>query len=174
MQEIFDKYVKSEEIRRHCKEVEAIMKLLAREFAEDAEEWGLAGLLHDLDYEEVDIKQHGLKTVEILKRENFSDEICHAILAHNEENTGVKRESRLDFALAAADNISGLIYAYGLMRKTLDGMQVAGVKRKLKDKRFAEAVRRDLIYDFEKFISLERFIEIAIEAMQGIAKEIGF
>jgi len=173
--EIFEQCVKSGDVRKHCREVEEIMRLLAREFAENEEEWAIAGLMHDLDFEEgMDAKQHGIKTVEILKKENYSDDICHAILAHNEENTGVKRESRFDYALSAADNISGLIYAYGLMRKTLDGMEVSGVKKKLKDKRFAEGVRRDLIYDFEKFISIERFIEIAIEAMQGISKEIGF
>jgi predicted hydrolase (HD superfamily) len=87
---------------------------------------------------------------------------------------GVKRESKLEYCLSAADNISGLIYAYALMRKGLIGMEAKGLKKKIKDKAFAAAVRRDLILDIEKTgLPIDKFLEISIVAMQGIAGEIG-
>jgi len=174
---LFSEYVKSEKVKTHCREVEAIMRALAKELGEDEEKWALAGLMHDMDCDiEPDVKNQGRKAVEILKKKtDCSEEVCHAIFAHNEENLGVKRESRLDYALAAADNISGLIYSYGLMKKTLDGMQVKGLKKKLKNKGFAASVRRDKITDIEKAdMELAKFLEVAIKAMQSIAGEIGF
>ena len=173
---LLQEHVKSEKIRLHCREVEVIMAALAKELGEDEEQWAIAGLLHDLDCDIVpDVKQQALKVVEILKeRTDCSEEVCHAILAHNESNLGVKRESRLDFALSAADNVSGLIFAYGLMKKFLDGMQVKGLKKKLRDKSFAASVRRDLILDIGRAgMELDRFLEVSIGAMQGISKEIG-
>ncbi|MBN2067521.1 MAG: HD domain-containing protein [Candidatus Diapherotrites archaeon] len=173
---LFDEYVSSEKIKMHCREVETIMKALAQELGEDEEKWAVAGLLHDMDCDiEPDIKNQARKVVEILReRTDCPEDVCHAILSHNEFNLGVKRESKLDFALSAADNISGLIYTYGLMKGTLDGMQVKGLKKKLKDNRFAASVRRDLILDIEKAgLGPGRFLEISISAMQGIAKEIG-
>ena len=76
--------------------------------------------------------------------------------------------------LSAADNISGLIYAYGLVRKSLDGIDIVGLKKRLKNKGFATSVRRDLIQDAEKFMPLDKFLEISIKAMQSIKREIGF
>ncbi len=169
-------FVKSDKVRLHCREVEVIMAALAKELGEEEEKWAIAGLVHDMDCDiEPDVKNQARKAVEILReRTDCSEEICHAILAHNESNLGVKRESRLDFALSAADNVSGLIYAYGLMKHSLEGMQVKGLKKKLKDKGFAASVRRDLILDIEKAgMELDRFLETAIGAMQGILEEIG-
>ncbi len=173
--ELFNKYVKSEEIKKHCLEVSAIMKFLAKELGEDGEKWADAGLMHDMDCDITpEISVQGKKAAEIAKENGYSEDICHAILSHNEENLGVKREFKFDYMLSAADNVSGLIYAYGLMRKSLDEMDVAGLKKKLKDKGFAASVRRDLIQDAEKFIPLDKFLEIAIKAMQSIKGEIGF
>ena len=175
--ELFNEFVKSDKVKVHCREVEVITQALAKELGEDEEQWAIAGLMHDMDCDvEPDIMNQGRRAVEILKEHSdCSEEVCHAILAHNESNLGVKRESKLDFALSAADNVSGLIYSYGLMKKTLDGMQVKGLKKKLKNKGFAAAVRRDLILDIEKAgIELDRFLEVSIAAMQGISKEIGF
>lgn len=174
-QELFDKYVKSDEVRKHCLEVSTIMQFLARELGEDEEKWAAAGLMHDMDCDITpDIQVQGKRAAEIARQEGYSEDICHAILAHNEENLGVKRESKFDYVLSAADNVSGLIYTYGLMRKSLDGMDVSGLKKKLKNKAFAASVRRDLILDVEKFMPLDKFLEISIRAMQSIAKDIGF
>ncbi len=171
---LFREYIKSENMIKHSKEVAVIMKGLAKHLGKDEDEWYYAGLLHDLDYEEIkDLKTHGLKTGRILKENNFPEEMINAILRHNEEN-GNKRENLFDYCLSAADNISGLIYAYGLMRKSLKGMEVKGLKKKMKDKKFAENVRRDLIKDIEKYMSLDDFLRIAIESMQSISDELGF
>ncbi len=132
--ELFKEYVKTDNLKMHSKEVAIIMKGLAKKLGEDEDKWYYTGLLHDLDYEEIkDLKTHGLKTGEILKENGFPEDMVNAILRHNEEN-GNKRENLYDYCLSAADNISGLIYAYGLMRKTLKGMEVKGLKKKMKDK----------------------------------------
>jgi len=140
--------------------------------------WGMAGLLHDLDWEQTaeNPSQHGIRTLEILKEEGVEipEEVGRAITAHNEMHTGVKRESRLDYALAAGESITGLIYAYALMRPDkLSGMKASSLNKKFKDKNFAANVSRELINDITT-TGLERsdFFNIAIEAMQGIASEI--
>jgi uncharacterized protein len=173
---LFEEYVESKELRSHCIEVSAIMRFLAREIGEDDERWADIGLLHDLDFEiEKDLASHGKKTAEILRAEGYPEDAIMTILSHNEEGTGVKRETKIDFCLSAADNISGLIHAYSLVRNGLDGMEVKGLKKKIKDKAFAAAVRRDLITDIGKAgIPLDRFLELAIKAVQSIAKEIEF
>lgn len=174
--ELFGEHVKSDKIRLHCLEVATIMRALAKELGEDEEKWAAAGLAHDMDCELTPgIHEQGRRASELMRENGFSDDVCHAILAHNEENLGVKRESRFDYALSAADNVSGMIFAYGLMRHSLDGMDAAGLKKKMKDKRFAETVRRDLITDIEKAgMPFDKFLEVSIKAMQSIAKEIGF
>jgi len=170
---IFDKHVKNEQIRKHCLKVASIMKAVAASLGEDSERWEIAGLMHDSDCELVGIEEQGNKAAEILEKESFDSDICHAIRAHNEENTKVNRESKFDYVLSAADNISGLIYAYALMRGSMEGMKIKGLKEKLKMKSFAATVRRDLIYDIEKFMPLDKFLEIAIKAIKEIKQEIG-
>ena len=177
-QQLLKEYVHKPEILMHCLEVSIIMRFLARELGEDEEKWAIAGLLHDIDYETFSsLEEHAKKGAEIIKQkyDKIDEEIIHAILAHNEEHTKTKRENKFDFALAASDNISGMIFAYGLMRKSLEGMEVKSLKKKMKEKSFASTVRRDLIYDINKGnIDLDKFLEIAIKAMQSIAREIGF
>ncbi len=175
--ELLKKHLQTETTRMHCREVEVIMRKLALEFNENAEIWSAAGLLHDIDcdIEKDNFKMQGTTAANMLREEGYPEEICHAILAHNESLNGIKRESKLDFALSAADNVSGLIYSYGLMKKTLDGMEVSGLKKKYKAKGFAVTVRRELIADIEKAgMPLDKFFEVAIKAMQSISKEIGF
>ena len=187
-QEIFEDYVTSNNLKMHCIEVSSIMRELAKYMIKEGklssganpnekeEEWATTGLLHDLDFDEYpDLKEHAKITVQRLKPLGYHDNMLHAILSHNEQGTGVKRENDLDYCLSAADNISGLIYAYALMRGGLEGMKVKGLKKKIKDKTFAAAVRRDLILDIEKAgLDLDKFLEISIKAMQNIADKIGF
>ena len=149
---------------------------LAKELGEDDEKWAMAGLLHDMDCDiEPDIKNQARRAVEILKEKtDCPEDLCHAVLSHNEENLGIKREAKFDFALSAADNISGMIYAYALMRGTIEGMKPKGIKKKLKDTGFAATVRRELIYDIEKAgMEMTTFLDISIKALQGIKREIG-
>ena len=178
--ELVEKYLQDPNNRVHSRESEVVLRAIAKRLGQDEDVWGLAGLLHDLDWEKTseDFPKHGVRTMEILEEEGFElpEGVAHAIGAHNESYTGVVRESDLDFALAAGESITGLIYAYALMRpERLNGMKAKSLKKKFKDKKFAAAVSRELIGDIEK-IGIERgeFFTIAIEAMQGIADEIGF
>ena len=173
---LFNEFVTSEKIKLHCREVETVMAHLAEATGEDKEKWAIAGLMHDVDCDvEPDIMNQGRRAVEILKeRTDCPEDICQAILAHNEENIGVMRESKLDYALSAADNISGLIFAYALMRKGIEDMKVSGLKKKLKNEGFAASVRRGVIYDIEKAgMELDAFLATSIAAMQSIGDEIG-
>lgn len=175
--QLFEQHVKTDNLKMHCIEVEAVMRELARAEGEDEEKWAIAGLIHDLDFDTEGyqtLDTHTKRTLEILKQEGYPEDLIHAVASHNEAGTGIKRENKLDYALSAADNISGLIYAYGLMRHSLDGMEPKGLKKKMKDKTFAAPVRRDLIRDIDKFIPLDKFLEVSIRAMQGIKDKIGF
>jgi len=174
--DLFNEHIKSPELRNHCIEVSAIMRALAKELGENEEQWAAIGLLHDLDFEtEKDLATHGKKTTDLLKQDGYDEVFVRAVLSHNEGGLGVKRESKLEFCLSAADNISGLIYAYARMRGGMEGMEVSGLKKKMKATAFAAAVRRDLITEVEKAgIPLDKFLETSIRAMQGIAKDIGF
>jgi len=177
--ELVKKYLKDIKNQMHSRESEEVLRALAQELAQDKETWALTGLLHDLDWEVTDknSKQHGIKTLELLKKEgyNVQKEVVHAISAHNEEHTGVKRQTQLDYALAAGESVTGLIYAYALMRPDkLAGMKASSLNKKFKDKSFAANVSRKMIADIEKAgIAKKRFFEIAIGAMQGISNEIG-
>lgn len=177
--ELIKKYLQDTNNQIHSRESEVVLRALAKELGEDEEVWGIAGLLHDLDWERTseNFEQHGIKTMDILKDENceIPEEVSYAIAAHNEAHTGIVRESKLDYALAAGESVTGLIYAYALMRpEKLEGMKASSLNKKFKDKKFAANVSRELISDIEKIgIEKSRFFEIAIQAMQSIAAEIG-
>lgn len=183
-QELLDKYVKTDWIKLHSRETEVIMRELAKICGENEELWGLSGLLHDLDMDLIDVsnpKEHGYKTAEILKKEvgpDIPDEMMRAIKSHC-ENLGfidVKQESKLDYALAAAENLSGFLVACALV---MPDKKIASVKRdsvikKLKKKDFARKVNRESIYDIkEAGISLEKLVDTALTALKEISEEIG-
>ena len=173
------KYLKDEKMVKHCLAVEAIMRALAKKLGEDEDLWGLTGLLHDIDYDVVnrDINVHGLKALEILK-DLLPGEALDAIAAHNELNgyKPKKLNSRLIHALRAADHLSGLIIATALVMpsKKLNEVRVESLKRKFKSKDFARRVRRDKIREIESVgLSLDEFFSIGLEALKGIAQELG-
>jgi uncharacterized protein len=177
--ELIEKHLKDENNRFHSRESEVVLRKIAEKLEEDVEMWGIAGLLHDLDWEQTqqDHGQHGLRIIEILKEEDVElpEEVMHAINSHNESFTGIKRESKLDYALAAGESVTGLIYAYALMRpEKLNGMKASSLNKKFKDKNFAAKVSREFIQDIEKAgLEKSEFFALAIEAMQGISGEIG-
>ena len=153
---------------QHALASEAVMRALARRFEEDEDLWGLAGLLHDVDYPMTKDRpeEHGVKAVPILEGK-LPPEAVYAIQAHNSECTGVEPASRLDFALRAGETITGLVHAAALMRPTgMDGMEVKSLKKKMKDKAFAAAVSRDRIRECEKAgLPLDEFLALSIEAL---------
>jgi putative nucleotidyltransferase with HDIG domain len=160
---------------KHVLAVEAVMRQLAIHFNEDVEEWGLAGLLHDLDYEEtVDaMERHTLVTAELLKDTDVSPEIIHAIKAHNNL---APLESLMDKALYAADPVTGLIVAATLMHpdKKLKSIETEFVLRRFKMKSFARGANRDQIRTCENIgLSLDDFLTISIRGMCNIDKELG-
>lgn len=179
--ELLDKHIHEEYLKFHSRETEVIMRALARHFGEDEDFWGITGLLHDLDYEGIGNteEKHGAGTEEIMKEEGYDiPEMFHAIKAHCENlgYLGVKRESKLDFCLSAAENVTGLISAYVLMRpdKKIAEVQPKSINKKFKDKSFAAKVNRELIDDIQK-VGLERseFFQIALDAMKEVADELG-
>lgn len=160
---------------KHVLAVESIMKTLAVRFGEDKKLWGLAGLLHDLDYEQTmdTPEKHGFITLNILKGLEVPPEIHHAILAHAGH---AERNSKLDKAIYCVDPVTGLIVASALMHPTkrLDGMDAGFVGKRFKEKRFAAGANRDAIARCSELgIELHEFLEISLDAMRSISDELG-
>ena len=175
------KYIKTENTIKHMLAAEAIMRALAKRFKPEKEEaWAMAGLLHDLDYEVAKEKEHCLKIVEILKKEGVElpPEILYTIQAHGYNlHPQFEPKSKMDWALFIADSLTGLIVATALVRpsKKLADVELKSVKKKFKDKHFAAGTRRqDIALCEEKLgLSLDEFIQIGLEAMQGISDDLG-
>jgi putative nucleotidyltransferase with HDIG domain len=161
----------------HMLAVEAIMRSVARYFAEDENKWGLIGLLHDVDYERTEAtpEKHSLLAEEILKG-SVPDEFIKSIKTHNFRYTGIKPENKMEKALIASDAISGLLVACALVMpsKKLADVKVETVAKKFKDKDFARGAERERILICEEIgIPRDKFFEIALEGMKTIALEIG-
>lgn len=172
-------HLKDEKMVKHCLAVEAVMRAAARSLGEDEEFWGLVGLLHDIDYDEVghDMRQHGLKALEILAGK-LPREALEAIAAHNEHN-GFKVSSpaaeRLVHALRAADHASGLVVATALVMpsRKLAEVKLESLLRKFKQKDFARGVDRNRIKECELLgLRLEEFLRTALEGMKEVAADL--
>ena len=153
------------------------MRAYARKFGGDEELWGTVGLLHDFDYEKYPTAQeHPYKGNEILKERGYSDEIRRAILSHA-EYTGVTRDTPMEKTLFACDELAGFITAIALVKpgKSLAEVEVKSVRKKMKDKAFARSVNRDDITNGTRDlgVDLDEHIVFCIEAMKGIAAELG-
>jgi len=180
--EILKRYIKDPANLNHCRESEVIMRELAKRLGEDEDLWGIAGLLHDIDWELVlnDVDEHGIKMQEILKNEGVSDDLTQVIVSHvggfTKHFPENKRTTKFEHALAAAETITGLIFASALVRpdKKIAAVEVKSIKKKMKDKSFAAKVNRDVIGECEQLgLILDEFIEISLGAMKSIAAEIG-
>lgn len=171
--------VKNENLVKHMLAAEAIMGALARRLGGDEERWRLAGLLHDLDVEETAGRMdlHSRLTVDWLRAAGFDDqEVLHAILAHNQENSGVRADSLMDRALFACDPLTGLITAAALIRpeKKLAPVTVQSLRKRFKEPAFAKGARReDMLTCSELGLELDEFLAIGLEAMQEVADELG-
>lgn len=176
-------YIKTENTIKHMIATEAIMKALARKFEPDKEEiWGMAGLIHDLDYEVITDKEkeHGKNTVEILKGKNtdLPEEVYSTILAHCWNLYPEHQpKNKMEWSLFICDSLTGLITATTLVRpeKKLALVEVKSVMKKFKQPAFAAGTRREEIALCEKElgISLAEFVELSLKAMQAVAPELG-
>ena len=165
-------------LRKHMLAVEAAMRSYARRFGEDEALWGLTGLLHDLDYERHPSQEagHPFKGVEHLRSHGYPEVVCRAILTHA-DYSGVPRESQMERALHACDEITGFVIAVALVRpsRSVHDVDAAAVRRKMKDKAFARAVSRDeMIRAAETLgVSFDEHVTVVIEAMRGVADDLG-
>ncbi len=169
--ELVKKYIENEKLQKHVFAVASCMKELAENFDEDAVKWELAGLLHDLDYDFTKDKpeEHGLKTVEMLKGIGFENkEIIDAILAHCDKKDC---ETKIEWALYTTDPTSGFIVACALMHpsKKLENIDLNFMKKRFKEKRFAQGANRGQIKKCENLgLSLDEFLQICLKGMQKI------
>ncbi len=162
---------------KHMLATEAIMRALAKRFGEDDEEWGLTGLLHDIDMEltEGDMSTHSKLGADLVRELGASEAMAHAILCHNETH-GIPRETKLDKALFCTDPLTGLIIAAALVRpdKKLAGVEVKSLKKKFKEKSFAAGASREQIAQCTELgLELDEFLQLGLEAMKGIADDLG-
>ena len=177
--ELVKKYIKTENMIRHCLASEAVMKALAKALGEDNNKWGMAGLLHDIDVEvtNADLNIHTKEAVKILTHEGIDEDIIEAIRLHNEiAHPGEKRYTKIQHALAAAETITGLIVATALVYpdKKLSVVKPKSIIKRMNETAFARSVNRDIIRECEKIdIELSRFVEISLKAMQEIADQLG-
>ncbi|MCX7823254.1 MAG: HDIG domain-containing protein [Syntrophobacterales bacterium] len=176
--ELLSTYVSSEHLIKHSIATEAIMRELAEELGADKDLWGLAGLLHDLDYEmtkEIP-HEHGKKTAELLAPFNLPMELIHSIMRHNAEVLNLTRETPMDFALTAAETITGLIVAATLVspEKRIAKLKAESVRKRMKSKDFARNVSREHIMLCEHLgMDIMRFIDLSIKAMQRVSESLG-
>lgn len=172
---LLEEWVDNPGLRNHMKAVEAAVRAYARKFGEDEELWGLAGLLHDLDWEKYP-DEHPLRAVEELRRRGYPEEVVRAILAHRSDFTGVEPESQLERTLVACDEVCGLINATALVRPNgIDDLTPKSVLKKMKDPTFARGVDREEVRRGAELLGVElpEHIQTVIDAMRGIAGELG-
>jgi len=178
---LLTEFTQSESLRKHALAVEACMRACARRFgngsSEDENLWGLVGLIHDFDYERwPSPEEHPYKGNEILKERGYSDEIRRAIMSHA-EYSGVTRETPMEKALFACDELAGFITAVALIKpgKSLAEVDTKSVRKRMKDKAFARKVNRDDIINgaADLGVDLDEHIAFCIEALKPIAGKLG-
>lgn len=171
------KRVTNKNLLKHMYAAEAIMRALAEKFDEDPEKWGLAGLVHDIDYEETadSPSTHSIIGYDMLKDLGFDEDIAYAVKVHNDYH-GLERKSLMDKALYAADPVTGLIVAGALINpaKKLDAIDRNFILNRFNEKSFARGANREQIKACSELgMSLEDFIDLSLDAMKGISGELG-
>jgi putative nucleotidyltransferase with HDIG domain len=179
---ILNEFTASESLRKHMLSVETAMRAYAEHFGEDPERWGLAGLIHDFDYERYPnasrspTEEHPSWGVQYLREKGWPEDILHAILGHA-AYTGVARETRMARALFAVDELTGLITATALVKpsKSVHDVDAKSVRKKMKDKAFAKGVSREdvIIGTQELGVDLDVHIQFVIDAMRRSADVLG-
>jgi putative nucleotidyltransferase with HDIG domain len=175
--DLVTEYTKNPALVKHMLAVEAAMRAYARKLGEDEEKWGIVGLLHDFDYERwPDPPNHPLKGAEILKKRGYPDDVIYAIKSHADYLPDCPRVHRIDKALYACDELTGLITAAALVRPNgVTDLTTSSVKKKMKSKGFARGVKReDLERGAADFgVDLTEHIQFVIDAMKPLAGELG-
>lgn len=176
--ELLKRHVKNENIIRHCLASEAVMRALAARLGVDADLWGVAGLIHDVDVELTagDPARHTLEAEKILREHNYAEAVVDAVKMHNEAASMKKREVLFHKALAAGETLTGLITATALVYpdRKLTSVKVSSVVKRMKDKRFAASVDRGAIMECEQIgLPLAEFVELGLNAMRGISGQLG-
>jgi len=173
--ELVQKNVRNRNLRKHMLAAEAVMKALARRLGEDEEAWGLAGLLHDVDYDRTDDDpdRHALLSAEIIEAGGVADEIVHAVKAHAEKAPTV---SLMDWALRVTDPTTGFLVACALIHpeKKLAPIDLGFVQNRMKEKSFARGASREQMQQCTRLgLDLDEFLQIALEGMRSISSELG-
>jgi len=174
---LLTEYTKSDSLIKHALSVEQAMRAYAVKFGEDPLRWGIAGLLHDFDYEMYpSLEDHPAKGAEILKEKGYPQDIIDAVLGHA-RHTGVIRETLMAKTLFAVDELCGFLLACAYVRpdRSIANVQVKSVKKKLKDKSFARAVNRDDITDGIQELGVDQteHIQFVIDALAEISDDLG-
>ena len=169
--------VENGNVIHHMLATEAVMRAVARYLGEDEEEWGLCGLLHDIDVELTadDPGAHSKLGADIARELGASERVAHAILCHNEAH-GIPPQTPLEKAICCVDPLTGLIVAAALVRpdKKLDGLTAESLMKRFGEKRFAAGARREQIAACSGLgLGLGEFVALGLEAMQGVAEQIG-
>src|SRR5262245_14414792 len=175
-------YTQSDSLRKHMLAVECAMRAYATKFGEDPNRWGLAGLIHDFDYERHPNAEHSATEghpafgVGVLRDQGWPEDILQAILGHA-TYSGVARETRMAKTLFAVDELTGLVTATALVRPSRSILEVdaRSVKKKMKDKAFARGVNRDdvVLGAQELGVELDEHIQFVVDAMRGAAEALG-
>ena len=174
---LLDEWITSDSLKRHCMSVEAAMRAYAARLDEDVEAWGFVGLIHDFDFERhPTLDLHPSAGAPVLRERGFPEWVVEAILSHG-ENTGVPRDTPLRKTLAAVDELCGFVSAVALVRpsKSVRDVKVSSVRKKLKDRRFAEAVDREQMRESAEALGVDfdEHIAIVIDALSGNAEALG-
>lgn len=175
---LIDRYIKNENLKKHLFAVEALMRDLAKKFKENEEIWGVAGLIHDIDWEltKDTPEKHSIIGAEILKNENFPEEIVNAVKVHNHIH-GLEPKTLLEKALYSCEEMTGFIVAVALVmpNKSLDEVTVERIMSKFKEPSFAKGVNREIIKQCETLlgINVEELAEICLNSMKKIKDKLG-
>jgi len=169
--ELLLKYNKEKYHIQHALTVEEVMKWYAKELGYDVNFWGIVGLLHDLDFEMYP-QEHCIKAMEILKSENYSDDIIHAVCSHGYNvMVDIKPEHEMEKVLYAVDELTGIIFAAAKMRpsKSVSDMELSSLKKKFKDKAFAAGCSREIIRNGAEMLEwdLDKLLNMTLEAMRA-------
>jgi putative nucleotidyltransferase with HDIG domain len=174
---LFTEWNQNEGLVKHGLAVEAAVRAYARKFGEDEEKWGIAGLLHDIDYERhPSVEEHGKVGADLLRKLGYPEDVVHAVQAHN-DYFGLARDDLLSKTVFACDELTGLITATALVRpnKSILGLEASSVKKKMKDKAFARGVnRKEIIKGAQELgVDLTEHITFVIRAMEDCADALG-